>query len=78
MILVMLRRSNDIKNNLYRTQDYFAGSIYKNGKEVSKVYGNYMGFIEFDGVRYWDLRDHIDYKVLKLLLNLCNRSKEFQ
>ena len=38
-------------------QDFFAGEICKNGVKVSTISGNYMGFVDFDGVRYWDLRD---------------------
>lgn len=34
--------------------DYLSGDIKINGKVVSKVYGTYLGYIEFDGVRYWD------------------------
>ena len=26
------------------------------GKKVSTAYGTYMGFLDFDGVRYWDGR----------------------
>jgi hypothetical protein len=28
----------------------------QNGKAVSKFYGTYLGFLSFDGVRYWDSR----------------------
>jgi len=31
------------------------------GQKVSTIFGNYMGFIDFDGVRYWDLRDSDDF-----------------
>ncbi len=24
---------------------------------MSELYGNYMGYIEFDGKRYWDVRE---------------------
>ncbi|MFN9904416.1 MAG: hypothetical protein ACK55Z_37705, partial [bacterium] len=37
-------------------KDYFKGQILKDGKVVSELYGNYMGYIEFDGKRYWDVR----------------------
>lgn len=37
--------------------DYMEGEI-KSGKTViSKLFGSYMGFLEFDNVRYWDARD---------------------
>ena len=37
-------------------KDYFVGEIKQHGKVVSKLFGTYMGYIEFDGVRYWDIR----------------------
>ena len=27
------------------------------GRKVSEVHGNYLGFMDFDGKRYWDMRD---------------------
>lgn len=36
--------------------DYFSGEITVNGKVVSKCTGSYNGFIDFDGIRYWDFR----------------------
>ena len=32
------------------------------GKEVCKIYGTYMGFIEFNKVRYWDYRHITPFK----------------
>jgi len=29
---------------------------------VSKILGSYLGFIEFNGIRYWDIRENIDIK----------------
>lgn len=48
------RRSNILIQ--HRPSDYFEGSILQKGKSVSKFYGTYCGFIDFDGVRYWDGR----------------------
>lgn len=28
---------------------------------VSKIYGNEMGYIDFDGKRYWDVRDQTNH-----------------
>lgn len=39
-----------------KPSDYFEGTINQKGKAVSKFYGTYCGFINFDGVRYWDGR----------------------
>jgi hypothetical protein len=33
------------------------GEILKDGKKVCELFGNYMGFLDFDGIRYWDLRE---------------------
>jgi len=38
------------------SKDYILGEIQQNGKAVSQIRGNYMGWIEFDGVRYFDVR----------------------
>lgn len=40
-----------------RPMDYFAGEILQNGVVVSRIFGNQMGYIDFDDVRYWDVRD---------------------
>ena len=41
----------------YGKQDYMAGKIVQDGKVVSEMKGNYMGYMDFDGVRYWDVRE---------------------
>ena len=41
----------------YKEQDWLTGEIVKNGKTVCRISGNYMGFIDFDGERYWDARE---------------------
>lgn len=40
-----------------KSQEYFEGTIEHKGKVISNVYGNYCGYIDFDGVRYWDHRE---------------------
>lgn len=40
-----------------REQDWLSGEIIKDGKKVCAITGNYMGFIDFDGERYWDARE---------------------
>ena len=37
-------------------RDYFKGEIKKDGKVVSTLTGTYMGYIEWDGERWWDIR----------------------
>ena len=46
-----------------RAQDYLYGHIEKDGEKVCEITGNYMGYIDFDKVRYWDRRDqeHIHF-----------------
>jgi len=39
-----------------KPSDFFEGTINEKGKVVSKFYGTYCGFINFDNVRYWDGR----------------------
>jgi hypothetical protein len=57
---------NDPKNGLYgwyemgnvkkKNQDYFSGQIEMKGQKVCDIYGNYMGFMDFSGIRYYDGR----------------------
>jgi hypothetical protein len=70
--LIQLRKSknkakyNKLKYPFYyliiRPSDYFSGEILRNGKKVSNILGTYLGFIEFDEVRYWDIRDSVYLK----------------
>ena len=38
-----------------------------NNKVVSTISGSYLNFIEFDGLRYWDIRENIKTNVKKIL-----------
>ena len=38
-------------------QDYIYGEILVNGEKKCEINGNYMGYLDFDGVRYWDYRE---------------------
>ena len=42
---------------MMKKQDFLQGEITKNGKKICQIDGNYNGYVDFDGVRYWDLRD---------------------
>ena len=44
-----------------KKQDFIWGEIFKNGKKVCTIEGNYMGYMDFDKVRYWDLRDEAEF-----------------
>jgi len=46
-----------------RPADYFKGEILKDGKVVSNLFGNYAGYLDFDGVRYWDVREETNYQI---------------
>jgi hypothetical protein len=52
-----------------KPSDYIQGDIKVNGKVVSSCYGTYLGFIEFDGKRYWDIRE-----ILPMKMNVTNSS----
>lgn len=53
-----------------RPTDYLSGTIKVKDVVVSKCYGSYMGFIEFDDIRYWDYRYVLPYEPLILNSNL--------
>lgn len=40
-----------------RTQEYFEGAVFHKDQKVSDVFGNYAGYMDFDGIRYYDLRE---------------------
>ena len=33
---------------------------------MSELYGNYMGYIDFDGKRYWDVREMQNYDPVEI------------
>ena len=45
-------------------KDYFAGEIKKDGVVVSKIFGSFMGYVDFDGVRFWDGRRMQNFEIL--------------
>jgi len=50
---------------MFKKQDYIWGEVKRNGQKVSEITGNYCGFVDFDGKRYWDYReiDTVNYEV---------------
>lgn len=56
MLSEVWKNEKEVNNFLCRPSDYFEGTINEKGKPVSKFYGTYCGFINFDNVRYWDGR----------------------
>jgi hypothetical protein len=47
-----------------RPKDYIVGEIRKDGVVVSKLFGTYFGYIDFDGQRYWDIRRMQNFDML--------------
>lgn len=45
---------------MFKKQDYTYGEIHKDGKKVCEIFANYNGWIDIDGVRYWDVRQKDD------------------
>ena len=44
-------------------KDYFIGEIKKDSQVVSSLFGSYMGYVDFDGVRYWDGRRMQNFEI---------------
>ena len=42
---------------MWKKSDYCWGEIHHNGKKISEISANYNGWMDFDGVRYWDVRE---------------------
>lgn len=66
--LETLRRS--IFHIYCRPSDYFQGEIKLKNVVVSKVYGTFCGFIEFNNIRYWDVRENLEVKVNKIFIKI--------
>ena len=54
--------------------DFLYGEIMVENKVVSVMKGNYMSHIEFDGVRYWDIRQNFPIKIIEKCNNLPSSS----
>lgn len=46
-----------------KPSDFFDCFIKCGEKKISHVFGTYCGFVEIDGVRYWDARDFDAYEI---------------
>jgi len=57
-----------------KPSDYFQGEVKLKNIVVSKIYGTYCGYIEFGGIRYWDIRDNIDIKTIEPEKQLASSS----
>ena len=66
----------DIGSQRRKPRDYMTGHITQNGqKVVENVKGTYMGHIDFDGERYFDLRHQETYQIQDLELQKCLESE---
>jgi hypothetical protein len=41
---------------------------------VCKIYGSYLSHIEFNGIRYWDIRENIQIKMIEFEKSLKSSS----
>lgn len=55
-----------IGNERGKPRDYFSGAIFRDGSVVSKLTGTYMGYVDFDGKRYLDLRQQQIAKIMPM------------
>ncbi|CAI2369651.1 unnamed protein product [Moneuplotes crassus] len=46
-----------IETGAKKVQDYLKGNICQYGQEIYTINGNYNGYLEFNGERYWDIRE---------------------
>jgi len=59
---------------LKKPSDYFQGEIKLNNIILSKAYGSFVSFVEFDNIRYYDIREHIDIKCYEHEVQLLSSS----
>jgi len=57
-----------------KPSDHFQGEITLNNICLSKVYGSFVSYIEFDNIRYWDIRENIPVKVIERQKQLASSS----
>ena len=50
---------------MFRKQDFVWGELHQHGKKICEISGNYMGYLDFDQMRYWDARekDHVFFPI---------------
>ena len=53
---------------MFKKQDYIWGEITQNGRRVCEIKGNYVGYLDFDDVRYWDYREieSLNYPIIPM------------
>ena len=53
-----------LKTDVKKIQDYIEGRLYMFGQELYKITGNYNGYIDFNGKRYWDIRETTAFDII--------------
>mmetsp|Transcript_34336 Transcript_34336/g.35628 ORF Transcript_34336/g.35628 Transcript_34336/m.35628 type:complete len:421 (+) Transcript_34336:44-1306(+) len=53
-----------------KPSDCISGEILQNDKVVSTISGSFLSHIDFDGVRYWDIRDNFPISLIDYEKNL--------
>ena len=48
-----------------KPKDYIHGDVIHNDEVVSKLSGSYMSHIDFDDIRYWDIRNNFPIKIIE-------------
>ena len=68
-VLVFQDQDNDIQCDVKlgevkgKPSDYVTGLLMCRGEVVSQLGGSYMGYLEWDKVRYWDRRESSPFAV---------------
>jgi hypothetical protein len=62
-----------------KPNDYFSGEInytnkYTGQPQKISILGSYLSYIEFDGVKYWDIRENFPIKLIEINDNLPSSS----
>lgn len=60
-----------IETGAKKVQDYIKGSISQYGQEIYTIKGNYNGYIEFNGERYWDIRETKAFDIIPSTASTC-------
>lgn len=47
----------NVGNVKKKSPEYFEGEILQHGQKLCDIYGNYCGYLDYDGVRYYDERE---------------------
>jgi hypothetical protein len=62
----------NIGNEKKLPRDYFSGHIEQHGMVVcERIFGNYMGYADFDNERFLDIREQENYLITDLPIEEC-------